>query len=77
MVTLLILLIIILLFGLVFYRTKELKNNFSTFRISDLWNWMGEISGGPYLILGLILFYVKHNLDCYVYYSLYGTHIQP
>jgi uncharacterized membrane protein YhaH (DUF805 family) len=39
--------------------------------LSDLWSWEGEIERGPYLLSGTVLFFIKHNLDRYVYYSFY------
>lgn len=35
-------------------------------KISDLWRWEGTIDRGPYLIMGAILFLVKHNLDRFI-----------
>ncbi|MBX7223070.1 MAG: hypothetical protein K1Y36_24200 [Blastocatellia bacterium] len=32
-------------------------------RISDLWRWDGKVGRGPYIIIGLVLFALKHNLD--------------
>lgn len=33
------------------------------FRLSDLWEWRGTVGRGKYLVIGLVLFAVKHNLD--------------
>ena len=33
------------------------------FRLSNLWRWSGEIDRGPYALIGVVLFAVKHNLD--------------
>jgi len=33
------------------------------FRLSDLWDWRGTIGRGKYLVIGLFLFALKHNLD--------------
>jgi hypothetical protein len=32
-------------------------------RFSDLWRWDGTIDRGPYAIIGLLGFAIKHNLD--------------
>ena len=64
-------LIIIFLFSLLICRPRELKQDFSCLKISDLWNWNGEIQRSPYLVAGLILFFIKHNLDRYIYYYFY------
>jgi uncharacterized membrane protein YhaH (DUF805 family) len=32
-------------------------------RFSDLWSWEGTIDRGPYALVGLIGFAIKHNLD--------------
>ena len=71
MTTILILLIIIFLFSLLICRPRDLKQGFSCLKISDLWNWNGQIEGSPYFVAGLILFFIKHNLDRYVYYCFY------
>ncbi|MGH9803839.1 MAG: DUF805 domain-containing protein, partial [Candidatus Acidiferrales bacterium] len=34
-----------------------------TLKFSDLWRWEGTIDRGPYLLVGLLGFGVKHNLD--------------
>lgn len=33
------------------------------FRLADLWDWRGTVARGKYLLIGLILFTLKHNLD--------------
>lgn len=33
------------------------------FRFADLWMWNGVVGRGPYLLVGLLGFAVKHNLD--------------
>lgn len=35
-------------------------------KVSDLWRWGGEIDRGPYAIIGVVGFALKHNLDRYV-----------
>ena len=32
-------------------------------RFKDLWSWNGTIDRGPYVLVGLIGFAVKHNVD--------------
>ena len=34
-----------------------------SFRVADLWRWDGTIDRGPYLLIGLTGFALKHNLD--------------
>ncbi|MBI1749249.1 MAG: hypothetical protein HY234_07265 [Acidobacteria bacterium] len=36
------------------------------FRFSDLWRWDGTIGRGPYALIGLLAFALKHNLDRFV-----------
>ena len=31
--------------------------------VFDIWNWQGRIGRSRYLITGLVLFAVKHNID--------------
>ncbi|HJR09484.1 MAG TPA: hypothetical protein VJ842_19640 [Pyrinomonadaceae bacterium] len=33
------------------------------FRFSDLWDWRGTVGRGKYLLIGLVLFAIKHNVD--------------
>jgi uncharacterized membrane protein YhaH (DUF805 family) len=33
------------------------------FRMSDLWHWDGTINRGPYALIGVLAFALKHNLD--------------
>lgn len=35
-------------------------------RISDLWRWDGTVNRGPYALIGLFLFGLKHNIDRFV-----------
>lgn len=35
----------------------------SQFRLSDFWCWDGTIDRGPYVLIGVVLFALKHNLD--------------
>ncbi|HLY63777.1 MAG TPA: hypothetical protein VKV95_23810 [Terriglobia bacterium] len=35
-------------------------------RISDLWRWDGTVDRGPYALIGLLLFGLKHNIDRFV-----------
>jgi uncharacterized membrane protein YhaH (DUF805 family) len=44
-------------------RERSDRMNFS---LSDLWNWRGTVGRGKYLLMGLVLFGVKHNLDRFV-----------
>lgn len=74
MITILISLAIILIFGFIFCRPREIKRDFFCFKDSCIWSWKGGIGRGPYLILGLILFNVKHLLDKFVYHSIYAQH---
>src|SRR5262249_50984556 len=32
-------------------------------RFTDLWRWHGTIDRGPYAVIGLVGFAIKHNLD--------------
>lgn len=32
-------------------------------RLADLWRWQGTIDRGPYLLIGVLGFAIKHNLD--------------
>jgi len=36
------------------------------FKLSDLWTWRGTVGRGKYLLIGLVLFAIKHNLDRFV-----------
>ena len=74
MITILILLPIVLLFGRFILRPNEWKNEFSGLKFTDFWNWNGQIERGPYLFLGAVLFFIKHNLDRYAYYHFYHQH---
>ncbi|MGE5326177.1 MAG: hypothetical protein ACM3NO_04005, partial [Deltaproteobacteria bacterium] len=35
-------------------------------RLSDLWRWEGTIDRGPYALIGVAGFLIKHNLDRFV-----------
>ncbi len=41
------------------------------FRFRDLWTWEGTIDRGPYLLIGLIGFAIKHNLDRLVAWTVF------
>ena len=43
-----------------------------TIRISDLWRWDGEIDRGPYALIGVVGFALKHNLDRLVATLFFG-----
>jgi hypothetical protein len=32
-------------------------------RVSDLWRWDGTVDRGPYVLIGVVAFAIKHNLD--------------
>ena len=35
-------------------------------KLSDLWRWEGAIDRGPYALVGVIGFALKHNLDRFI-----------
>ena len=35
-------------------------------QISDLWRWDGAVDRGPYALIGLLGFAIKHNIDRFV-----------
>src|SRR5271155_5556028 len=41
------------------------------FRLRDLWTWEGSIGRGPYVLIGLIGFAIKHNLDRLIAWSVF------
>jgi uncharacterized membrane protein YhaH (DUF805 family) len=41
-------------------------------RLADLWSWQGTIDRGPYLLIGLLGFALKHNLDRLIATHLFG-----
>lgn len=41
-------------------------------RLSDLWRWDGEIDRGPYALIGVVGFALKHNLDRFVASLFFG-----
>lgn len=41
---------------------------------SDLWRWDGTVDRGPYLVIGILLFALKHNLDRLVASVFFGRH---
>jgi len=41
------------------------------FRFRDLWSWEGAIDRGPYALIGLIGFAIKHNLDRLMAWTLF------
>ena len=41
-------------------------------RLSDLWRWDGTIDRGPYLLIGLAGFALKHNLDRFLASWVFG-----
>ena len=41
-------------------------------RLADLWRWEGTINRGPYLLIGLAGFAVKHNLDRFLASWVFG-----
>jgi hypothetical protein len=41
------------------------------FRLRDLWTWEGTIDRGPYALIGLIGFAIKHNLDRLVAWTVF------
>ena len=41
-------------------------------RFCDLWRWEGTIGRGPYALIGLIAFALKHNLDRFVASFVFG-----
>lgn len=47
MLTLLISLIIILIFGFIICRPREIKYDFTCLKESKIWSWKGEIGRGP------------------------------
>lgn len=40
--------------------------------LSDLWRWDGRIGRGPYAVIGLVGFALKHNLDRYVAVAVFN-----
>ena len=46
-------------------------------RFSDLWRWEGTIGRGPYALIGLIGFALKHNIDRFVASFLFGREWGP
>ncbi|MBL8152504.1 MAG: hypothetical protein JNN15_21510, partial [Blastocatellia bacterium] len=34
--------------------------------ISDLWRWDDTVDRGPYVLIGVVLFALKHNIDRFV-----------
>lgn len=44
---------------------------------SDLWRWDGEIDRGRYVLLGLLLFGLKHNVDRLIATKLFGLPWSP
>lgn len=46
-------------------------------RLSDLWSWRGTVDRGPYVILGLGLFFIKYNLDRWLVRSMTGKEWIP
>ena len=50
----------------------KLRNNSFLCKFCDLCCWKGEINRATYLMSGLVLFAIKHNLDRDIYYIFYG-----
>ncbi len=46
-------------------------------RFDDLWRWEGTIGRGPYALIGLIGFALKHNIDRFVASFLFGREWGP
>ena len=46
-------------------------------RFCDLWRWEGTIGRGPYALIGLLGFALKHNLDRFVSTVLFGREWGP
>src|SRR5437773_9347398 len=40
--------------------------------LSDLWNWRGSVGRGTYLLVGVIGFAIKHNIDRIVAARIFG-----
>jgi hypothetical protein len=47
------------------------------FRFSDLWKWHGTVDRGVYVIVGLVGFAIKHNIDRIIATSLFGRQFTP
>ena len=43
--------------------------------LSDLWRWDGRIGRGPYAVIGLVGFALKHNLDRYVAVAVFNKNL--
>lgn len=43
-------------------------------RISDLWRWDGTVDRGPYALIGLLMFGLKHNIDRFVATLVFNRH---
>ncbi|HYE97671.1 MAG TPA: DUF805 domain-containing protein [Planctomycetota bacterium] len=46
-------------------------------RVADLWTWRGTVDRGPFVILGLGLFFIKYNLDRWLVRSMTGKEWIP
>ena len=47
------------------------------FNFSALWNWRGTVDRGTYVVVGVIGFAIKHNIDRIVATSLFGRKFTP
>src|SRR6516225_9197798 len=47
------------------------------FNFSALWNWRGTVDRGTYVVVGVIGFAIKHNIDRIVATSLFGCKFTP
>ena len=59
MITLFLEIAIVLLVTVYIFRPQEVKHDFSCLKFSDFWNWNGQIERSPYLVAGLILFFIN------------------
>lgn len=48
------------------------SEGFPRFRVSDLWTWEGAMDRGPYALVGLLGFALKHNLDRWLAFFAFG-----
>ncbi|MGH9579357.1 MAG: DUF805 domain-containing protein, partial [Terriglobales bacterium] len=46
----------------------------ATVKVSDLWRWDGAVDRGPYAVIGLVGFAIKHNLDRAVASLVFDRH---
>jgi hypothetical protein len=47
------------------------------FRFSDLWNWRGTVDRGTFVVVGVVAFAIKHNVDRIVATYLFGRQFTP